>query len=239
MPHASPGATGSSNSVFDGQARGTKMFGRILAGVGLALAMTTSALAAGPLQVSTNFPAPLTAVDPYKADLATLGVTFGLANPVSVLPTGPTTLEFRLLESHGGAGQVLSLDLGGVSHVVPLQAFSGAGTLLATVTTAAAFSSFVGITDTFGPEPPGFIWGAFPVYLSDADTAALTGIGPFIGNVSKLYFNAGDHALFEVDVAASVDGNGAGAPEPGVWALLVSGFGILGAQLRRRRVVAA
>jgi hypothetical protein len=213
------------------------MFGRTLAGAALALAMATSALAAGPLQVSTNFPYPLTAIDPYRADLATLGVTFGLDNPVSVTPSGPTTLEFRLLESHSSGGyQVLSLDIGGVSHAVPLQAFSGAGALLATVTTASTFSSLIGITDTFGPEPPGFIWGAFPVYLSDTDTAALTGIGPFIGNVSKLYFNAGDHALFEVSVAEAA---GPGIPEPGVWALMLAGFGLVGAQMRRRRVAAA
>ena len=212
------------------------MFGKFLAGATIALAMTTSALAAGPLQVSTNFPYPLTVIDPYKADLATLGVTFGLDSPTFVTPSGSTTLEFRLLESHAGGGyQVLSLDIGGVSHVVPLQAFSGAGTLLATVTTASTFSSLVGITDTFGPEPPAFIWGAFPVYLSDTDTAALTGIGPFIGDVSKLYFNAGDHALFEVSVAES----GPGMPEPGVWALMVAGFGLAGAQLRRRRVAVA
>src|SRR4051794_15910782 len=160
------------------------MFGKMAAGVALALTTATSAVAAGPLQVSTNFPYPLTAIDPYVADLATLGVTFGLNNPTTVIPSGPTTLEFRLLESHGGSYQVLSLDLGGVSHAVPLQAFSASGTLLATATTSSSFASFVGITDTFGPEPPGFIWGAFPVYLSDADTAALTGIGPFIGNVS-------------------------------------------------------
>ncbi len=209
------------------------MIHRILAGSALAFGLATSAVAAGPLQVSTNFPYPLTAVDPYKADLATLGVTFGLNNPVGVIPSGPTKLEFRLLESHTDASgyQVLSLDVGGVSHAVPLQAFSTAGTLLGTVTTSSSFADLIGITDTFGPSPPPFIWGSFPVYLSDADTAALTGIGPFIGDVSRLYFNAGDHALFEVDVMAA-------APEPGVWGLLVAGFGLLGLQLRRRRIAA-
>ncbi|MDB5483481.1 MAG: hypothetical protein JWO83_4534 [Caulobacteraceae bacterium] len=209
------------------------MIGKVLAGVALAWTVATSAVAAGPLQISTNFPYPLTSVDPYKADLATLGVTFGLDNPVGVFPTGPTKLVFKLLDSHTDSSgyQVFSLDLGGVSHAVPLQAFSGTGTVLATVTTAQSFNNFVGITDTFGPEPASFIWGLFPAYLSDADTAALTGIGPYIGNVSKLYFNAGDHALFEVDVAT-------GVPEPAVWGLLVAGFGLVGAQLRRRRLAA-
>jgi hypothetical protein len=209
------------------------MMGKVLAGVALAWAAATSAVAAGPLQISTNFPYPLTSIDPYKADLATLGVTFGLNNPVTVIPTGPTKLTFKLLESHTDTSnyQVFSLDLGGVSRAVPLQAFSGTGTVLATLTTAQSFDSLIGVTDSFGPEPAPFTWGLFPAYLSDADTAALTGSGPYIGDVSKLYFNTFDHALFEVDVVADV-------PEPAAWGLLLAGFGIIGLQLRRRRVAA-
>jgi hypothetical protein len=214
------------------------MFEKVLAGAALAFGLATSAMAAGPLQISTNFPYPLTAIDPYMADLASIGVHSGLDNPVTVIPTGPSTLEFRVLESDVAASgyQVLSLDLGGTSYAVPLQAFSASGTLLATVTTSLVFSSFVGITDTLGPEPPGFIWGFFPAYLIDADTAALTGIGPFIGDVSRLYFNTGDHALFEVRVASN--DHGPGVPEPDIWGLLVVGFGLLGAQLRRRPLAA-
>jgi hypothetical protein len=205
------------------------MIGRVLAGAALALAAATSAMAAGPLQVSTHFPYSLGGVgDPYAADLATVGVTQGLDTP-DVQPAGPTTLEFRLLEADIAPSgfQIFSLDLGGVSYAVTPQAFNATGTLLATVTTGANFSTFVGFTDTFGPEPPLFIWGSIPVYLSDADTAALTGIGPFIGDVDHLYFSTGGHALFEVNVAH-------GVPEPAAWALMIAGFGLAGAQLRRR-----
>jgi len=210
------------------------MLGRILAGAALALGVATSALAAGPLQVSTAFPSPITGIDPYQSDLASIGVTFEIANPVTVIPSGPTTLEFRVLESDVATSglQILSLDLGGTSYAVPLQAFSAAGTLLATVTTSQSFSNFVGFTDTFGPEPTGLIWGSQPVYLTDPDTAALTGIGPFIGNVSKVYFNIGGQALFEVRVAG-------GAPEPAAWALMIAGFGLAGAAVRRRKVAFA
>jgi hypothetical protein len=212
------------------------MLGKALAGAALAVAMSTTALAAGPLQVTTNFPYPLNAgIDPYTGDLATLGVGSGLDNP-DVLPNGATTLNFSLLESDVAPDgfQILSLDLGGTSYAVPLKAFDGTKTLLATVTTASAFSSFVGITDTIGPEPPQFIWGAFTGYLLNADTNALTGIGPFIGDVST-YFIGADHALFEVDVATPTRG----VPEPGAWALMIAGFGLAGAQLRLRRALAA
>jgi hypothetical protein len=209
------------------------MIRRILAGATLALGLATSALASGPLQISTNFPFPLGASEAYQADLASIGVHSGLDNPVTVQPAGSTTLTFKLLESHVLASgyQVLSLDLGGVSYATPLQAFSASGTVLATVTTDQPFSNFVGITDTFGPEPPSFIWGNFTGYLTDADTAALTGIGPFIGDVSTFFFNTGNAALFEVDVG----GGGGGVPEPATWSMLVAGFGLMGAALRRRR----
>lgn len=201
---------------------------KTLAAIALsALAGTAPALAAGPLQISTDFPYPLSSVsDPYTADLATLGVTSGLDSPVTVFPNGPTTLTFKVLESNDDADyQILSLDINGVSHAVPLQTFSGTGTVLATLTTSLPFDQLVGITDTTGPIPPQFIWGVFPVYLDDADTAALTGIGPYIGDVSKLYFSTGNHALFEVDVVP-------GVPEPGVWTMLLSGLFVAGALLR-------
>ncbi len=205
------------------------MFDRLILGAFLAGAVATTAQAAGPLQVSTNFPAPLSGVDFYKADLATLGVTFGLDSPATVQPAGPQTLEFRLLESHAERGgfQVFALNVGASSFVVPLQAFSGAGTLLGTVTTASNFGSLIGDTDTFGPNPPPFAFGAYKVYLSDADTAALTGIGPFIGDVDHLYFSIGDRALFEVSVAG-------GVPEPATWALMLAGFALVGLMVRRR-----
>ncbi len=211
-----------------------KLFNRLFAGVAVACALAGSAQAAGPLQVSTHFPYPITGVDPYQGDLGSIGVSSGLDYPVTVIPTGPVKLEFRLLESHAvrGGYQVLSLDVGGTSFAVPLQSFFASGTLLGTVTSPLSFDNLIGITDTFGPEPAAFIWGTFPVYLTDADTAALTGIGPFIGSVSKLYFNAGDHALFEVDVAS-------GVPEPTAWSLMFLGVGLMGAQLRLRRLTAS
>ena len=205
------------------------MLVRLALGVAFACAVATSASAAGPLQVSTQFPAPLSGVDFYKADLATIGVNSGLNSPATVIPTGPQTLEFRLLESHGERGgfEVLALNVGASTFAVPLQAFSGTGTLLGTVTTAAAFGGLIGDTDNFGPNPAPFAFGGYKVYLSDTDTALLTGIGPFIGDVDHLYFSIGDHALFEVIVAG-------GVPEPASWALMLAGFALVGATLRRR-----
>jgi hypothetical protein len=210
-----------------------KLFINLLAGAAWACTLAGPALAAGPLQISTNFPSPVFAGDPYKADLASIGVNSELDHPVTVIPTGAVKLQFRLLESHAQRSgfQILSLDVGGISFAVPLQSFSASGAVLGTVTSALAFNDLIGVTDTIGPEPPPFTWGSFPVYLTDADTAALTGIGPYVGNVSKLYFNAFDSALFEVNVVT-------GVPEPMTWSLMILGFGLVGTQLRRRALAA-
>jgi hypothetical protein len=79
------------------------------------------------------------------------------------------------------------------------------------------------------------------------DVVAYTTILP--GGMDKAYFGVGDawypqiwtRALFESSVAFSIDDLRlglvdvpAGVPEPASWAMLIGGFGLAGANLRRR-----
>ncbi len=61
--------------------------------------------------------------------------------------------------------------------------------------------------------------------------------GPAWGNGAlTLYFwdsNNGDNTQF---ITADIGLNGGGVPEPATWALMIAGFGLVGATLRRRRV---
>ena len=67
-------------------------------------------------------------------------------------------------------------------------------------------------------------------------TAAVTG-----GNSYNLIFHGlsqSDNTAFLDDVSASVTPSGA-VPEPATWAMLIMGFGLVGASLRRRETAAA
>lgn len=67
-------------------------------------------------------------------------------------------------------------------------------------------------------------------------TAQVTG-----GNSYYLIFHGlsqADNTVFLDDVSASVTASGA-VPEPATWAMLIAGFGLVGASLRRRKTVDA
>jgi hypothetical protein len=185
--------------------------------------------------VDTPFPAPLSDVEPNKADLAAIGVTVELAAPTFVTVSAPTSLTFRLLESHADANgfQITTLVVDGVDYNFGPQAFTAPGTLLGSQLFSGSFADLVGFRDISMPadaDPIPFL-DAANVYIRGADEGNLSGIGPFIGSFDTLYFSLGGLALFEVSAAT--------VPEPTTWALMIGGFAVAGARLRRRRAVRA
>ena len=83
---------------------------------------------------------------------------------------------------------------------------------------------------------PGQSLGGFQVL--DSNTVAQTNIQWFAyasgGNyIGADCFNCGGNPGFE-----GIAGNGSAVPEPATWALMISGFGMVGATLRRRKTVA-
>ncbi|WP_293907121.1 TIGR03118 family protein [Phenylobacterium sp.] len=99
----------------------------------------------------------------------------------------------------------------------------GDGTISAFNKTSGAF---------LGKLPGG---GGAPLVI-DGLWALLPGNGAAGGDADKIYFTAGTdgetHGLFGSLAAAAV-------PEPQTWALLLAGFGLTGATLRRRRIALA
>jgi hypothetical protein len=105
-----------------------------------------------------------------------------------------------------------------------------------------SFSFYLGSPDSYNSvefQGPGFdwllngdaIWGGTPPGNGD-QSLGLRIRYDFNGNpVDKIIFRSSGNS-FEFDsLAASV----AGAPEPQAWALMILGFGAMGAALRRRR----
>ena len=75
----------------------------------------------------------------------------------------------------------------------------------------------------------------------DFTLRTLTGPGVTAGNSYNLIFHglsASDNTAFLDDVSASVSASGA-VPEPATWAMLITGFGLVGAAMRRRGLATA
>lgn len=205
------------------------MFRSIVVGIAAAL-LGGAALAEGPLYVTTGFSSAIAPSDPFKANLESIGVTFDLAPPMEVEVFLPTKLTFRLLESRPGrTSSVDTLHVGETAYDVAPQAFSAAGTLLGSQLFSGSFTEAVGfrLTDFEADQPPVLWPDAFRLYMRSSDADNLEGIGPFIGHFDTLYFSVNDMALFEVSAAP--------APEPSAWAMMIVGFGLAGAMVRRVR----
>lgn len=211
------------------------MLKTVLAGFAAATVISGTALAAGPLSVTTDFPTSVVPSDPFKADLASIGVGVELASPTFVSVFAPTKLTFRLLESHDATAgpQITALTVGDQTFNFGPQAFTSPGALLGQVLFSGDFTGQVGFRDaTLPDDAPPYLWpDSFQVYIRTADEPEFTGIGPFIGAVDTLYFSIAGAALFEV--------TSLGVPEPGTWALMIAGFGLAGVALRRRRIAIA
>jgi len=200
---------------------------------GLALACCSPVLAEGPLHVTTDFSAGISPIDNFKANLESIGAGMELAAPTFVTVDPNTELTFRLLESRTESRglQINSLVVDGSEYAFGLQAFNPTGTVLGTHILSGSFNDLIGFTDSLsGPDAPPLFWPeAFQVYINSADADNLTGIGPFIGRFDTLYFSIANAALFQVSVASPA------VPEPASWALMISGFAISGAAIRRKR----
>ena len=111
--------------------------------------------------------------------------------------------------------------------------------------------SFSGPTSAFA-----FNWGAADEIwtmevFSGASTLASYAINPTFGSNAKEYFGFSGANITSVRLTAAATGDwvfidnmtsaGGTVPEPASWAMLIAGFGIVGASMRRRRahVVAA
>ncbi len=104
-----------------------------------------------------------------------------------------------------------------------------------------AFEFDWGTIDTYNVLTVGFVGGGYQTItgaglIAHGTTAESSGLFTFIDTTQKISlvnFSSGGNS-FEVD-----DLSIAAVPEPGIWALMLGGFAIMGAALRRRRNVSA
>ncbi len=65
------------------------------------------------------------------------------------------------------------------------------------------------------------------------------GLSVMFGSTSKLFLDLPANVSFASNSGVLLQGNPGGVPEPASWAMLISGFGLVGAVARRRRVAVA
>ena len=92
--------------------------------------------------------------------------------------------------------------------------------------------SFVDVTALFNPSKNSFLWSTVNTGLSAA--------GNTNGNVIlRIDVLTGGYAVFD-NIRITADDTGGGVvPEPATWAMLIAGFGLVGAARRRQRALAA
>ena len=92
--------------------------------------------------------------------------------------------------------------------------------------------SFVDATALFNPSKNSFLWSTV--------NAGLSAVGNTNGNVIlRIDVLSGGYAAFD-NIKITADDKGGGVvPEPATWAMLIIGFGLVGAVRRRQRTVAA
>ncbi len=73
--------------------------------------------------------------------------------------------------------------------------------------------------------------------LNQTATPTFLSLG-YAGNVDEVRFN-GYNGYYVIDDITFTGGVGGGVPEPASWAMLIAGFGLVGAAARRRRSVVA
>jgi len=158
-----------------------------------------------------------------------------------VTVSSPTRLSlFRLRQTNsdnllGGLpppGANVDLVLGANRFEVEDQAFDFAGQLVGTFTYQGGMLNSLGYV--FEDEGDIFTYYAdLPFYFYIDATATYAGIGPFTGGSDVIYFTLpGDKGLYRLQAAV---------PEPASWAMMIAGFGMLGAaaRVRARRAATA
>jgi hypothetical protein len=150
--------------------------------------------------------------------IATAPGTTGVTEAPAGTPAGTNYLTVPIAQSSGSA----TLDLGGEFKSVSF--YWGSVDAYNTVTLFQAdgsFTSFTGSQIGFGVDPNGD--------TTDNDSNVRVNFSALGRGITSIRFDSTQYA-FETDTFA-----GAAVPEPASWALMIAGFGLIGAASRRRR----
>lgn len=186
---------------------------------------------------NNNFKSQLTALVPSLTRFAATGATISLS--------GAATVKFEYLGSESGFKNAFSVSGGtGFSYQemsTGLDPWNAAGTPIGTVQSYAAGA----ITNWFFGSPGRSTPGPFGIGTEQFGIFLPAGQGSYSSNVLYLGFDDepgsddDNHDDMIIRVTAEDFGGQGTVPEPASWAMLIAGFGLVGAVSRRRRGAAS
>ncbi len=168
-------------------------------------------------------------------------ITFsGLTSPGSIFTT-LTEAGFIITRTVGTVNQ------SSIGNPAPAVSFGGFGGIIEITRSGGGTFSFAGF-DLINSATPtnagyfaqGFLGSSLVGFSTGAPTAGTTlaGIGGIVGTLDRLTINVNNLTVGQA-IAASIDNINVSAtvvptvPEPATWGLMLAGFGLVGASLRR------
>lgn len=202
-----------------------------LAAAALALTSPVAAIAAPTVAVNFGTSTPVVAANNnFKTQLAGMGYTNYTTMGASLILSGPATITYYFLGSESGFNNRFSTGSIGLTETTALSnnfaspiligsAIYGGGNLSGLLNFTSLSAG--GVAATVGQD-------GFGIFLKPGQVTG-AGVTEFIIGYDDFIRGADDnHDDFMVRAVVSV-------PEPGTWAMLLAGFGIIGSLLRRRQ----
>lgn len=200
-----------------------------------ALALTSPVVAIAAPVVTVNFGTAPTILSPFNnfvPELAGLGYTHYTTTGSSLVLSGPANITFYFLGSESGFDDRFSTSTLGLTETSNLNNSFATPVLIGSQTffggSLAGLLNFTslsagGVAATVGDD-------GFGIFLKSGQTTG-TGVTEFIFGYDDFIRGADDnHDDFIVRAVVT-----SAVPEPGTWAMLLSGFAIVGSLVRRRR----
>ncbi|MEI6485283.1 MAG: PEPxxWA-CTERM sorting domain-containing protein [Sphingomonadales bacterium] len=217
-----------------------KATGTLLAAVGMMLAAPVAAT----VQFNVSIGSPVVDIpgnNDFQSQLAGLGLTKYTSTGASISLTGNAILSFAYMGSESGFQDSFSAGgPGGVSYTETDSGWNAVPFGSDLSYTAGAINDWV-FNSSGGATNRGIGTGEFGIFIPrDAQGNYLTNV-LYLGFDDQLTNIDDDHDDIVIRVTAldGIDPGGGAVPEPATWAMLVTGFGMVGSMRRRRPAIVA
>jgi hypothetical protein len=193
-----------------------------------AVAIPTGA-SAQEVQINTGAETGISGLNNFIANLNALGYTGFTSTGASLILDANSVIDFYFHGSESGYNDTFTAGSASVTEMTPLTAWIPAGTYIGTdAFTAGSLAGLLNFTSNTG-TPATVGESGFGIFLKEGFVSG-TKVNEFIIGYDDQITSPDDDNHDDLIIRAVVRG----VPEPGTWAMLLFGFGALGAAMRRK-----